>query len=362
MSTETKGMATIGAQLNSRKAALALLVLALGALLAPGRLMASASAAGVALGCGPKPSWIASATLPQTAQDQFGACFQSGSNQAEAFLAVTNNRPYAELLTLSGAGIDLPLSSFSDPLAERLASGLSDLGPGGGAATILIGPGERATLAIDRPALGAGEVAEMIAAPANAFAVGALAWALLSSATKQVSLPAAMRSCVLAAVHGALPSPPRPERALGRMKVCVNASGLPGKAEMRLRRLAARALSGGAFRTVLHREGSEPHRARIAFTIAPSNPNLINPEIHLGNANLGTIPSGRRTVRHLSASGGAPPYRFYIVPEQGGPTVPPWLILAADGTLFVEPPEGSIAVNLAVEVVDSNGEHSVVPY
>jgi hypothetical protein len=355
-------MATIGAQLNSRRAALALLVLALGAVLAPARLLASASGAGVGLGCGPKPSWIASATLPQTAQDQFGGCFTSGSNQAEAFLGVANNRPYAELLTLTGAGIDLPLSSFSDPLAERLAKGFSDLGPGRGASTFLLGPGGRATLAIDRPAPGVGQVAEMIAAPANAFAVGALAWALMSSATKQGSLPAATRSCVLAAVHGALSSPPRPERALRRMNACVNASGLPGKAEMRLHRLAARVLGDGAFHTVLHREGSEPHRARIAFTIAVSNPNLINPDIHLGNANLGTVPGGRRTVGHLSATGGAPPYRFYIVPEPGGPTVPPWLTLAADGTLYVEPPEESLAVNFAVEAVDSNGEHSVVPY
>jgi hypothetical protein len=355
----------ISAQLYSRNSALCSVLCAVlvSAVLAPASPAAITDRTrSLPDGCGPKPSWIASATLPQTAQDQFGGCFASSSNQAEAFLGVTNNRPYAELLTLSGAGIDPPLSSFSDPLAERLASGLSDLGPGGGASTFLLGPGGRATLAIDRPAPGVGQVAQMIAAPANAFAVGALAWGLLSSVSKQVSLPAATLSCVLAAVHGALLSPPRPERALRRIKACVNASGLPGKAEMRLSRLAARALGDGAFRTVLHREGSEPHRARIAFTIAPSNPNLINPEIHLGNANLGTLPSGRRTVRHLSASGGAPPYRFYIVPEQGGPTVPPWLTLAADGTLFVKPPEESLSVNFAVEVIDSNGEHSVVPY
>ena len=50
------------------------------------------------------------------------------------------------------------------------------------------------------------------------------------------------------------------------------------------------------------------------------------------------------------------------MPEPGGPSVPPWLRLAADGTLTIEPPIGATSVNLPVEVVDSNGEHSVVPY
>ena len=361
MSTESKGDGRIGAQLNSGKAALAPRVLALGALLVAACLTTSADGASVALGCGPQPSWIASATLPQPAQDQFGACFASGSNQAEARLEVANNRPYAELLMLSGVGVDLPLSSFSDPLAERLAKGLSDLSRAG-PSTFLLGPGGRATLAIDRPAPGLTSAAQMTAVPANPFAVGALAWSLVSSAAKQVSLPAATQTCVLAAVHGALSTPPRPELALRRMFTCVNASGLPGKAQRRMRSIAARVLGDGALHTVVHEEGAEPHRARIAFTIAPSNPDLINPGIHLGNANLGTLPSGRRTVRRLSASGGVPPYRFYIVPEPGGPTVPPWLTLTADGTLYVEPPEGSVAVNFAVEVVDSDGEHSVVPY
>ena len=67
------------------------------------------------------------------------------------------------------------------------------------------------------------------------------------------------------------------------------------------------------------------------------------------------MPGGRTTVEHLSATGGTPPYRFYLVPEPGGPGVPSWLHLAADGTLTLEPPAGVAAVTLPVEVVDSNG-------
>jgi hypothetical protein len=200
-------------------------------------------------------------------------------------------------------------------------------------------------------------------APDNALGVGALAWALLEAAGKHLSLPLGTRSCIAAAVYGGLSSPPHPEWALRRIHGCVDSSGLPGNAEKLLRKLAYRLLRGPSFRDVVRREGREPHPTRIAFTLAPSNPNLVNPAIHLGPANLGTLLGGQRIVKHLSATGGTPPYRFYIVPESGGPEVPPWLALAADGTVTIEPPVGEpVKVNLAVEVVDSNGEHSIVPY
>jgi hypothetical protein len=74
------------------------------------------------------------------------------------------------------------------------------------------------------------------------------------------------------------------------------------------------------------------------------------------------VTAGTTTVERLSATGGVPPYRFYAVPEAGGPGVPGWLHLAASGTLILEPPAGATAVTLPVEVVDSTGAHSVTPY
>ena len=354
----------IGPRPNRRKAArrAAPCAIALSALLAPASLAASPNRTNLPGGCGPRPSWIESATLPEESQDALPSCFSSSSNQAEALLSIANNRPYAQLITLHGAEIEQTLSSFQDPLAARLTTGLSRLSSPKGSSTFLLGPEEHATLAIDRPAPGAAQAVDMTPAPANAFAVASLAWALLSAASKRLSLPAATQTCILAAVYGALQSPPHPERALWRMQACVNVSHLRMNAQKLLRGLAARLLRAPFFREVVHLQGAESHRARIAFLTSPSNPDLINPEIHLGPANLGTLPSGELTVRHLSASGGAPPYRFYLVPEPGGPGVPSWLKLAADGTLSIEPPVGSFTVALPVEVVDSNGEHSVVGY
>jgi hypothetical protein len=346
-------------QLNNRRVALAAVLCAtsLSATLAS----ASPSPANPP-GCRPRPSWIESATLPTEGQGPFQGCFSSNSSQAEALLSIANNRPYAQLITVSGTQLDLPESSFAGSLEGALSRLLASLRSGMGRSAFLLSPGARARLAIDRPAPGEAQRVNVDPAPVNAFAVGALAWTLLSTAAKHRSLPTATLSCIAVVVYASLSSPSQPEEALRRMHACVNASRLSRNAERLLRKLASRLLRGRFFREVIHREGTEHHPARIAFQISPSNPNLINPAIHLGPASFGTLPAGRRTVEHLSASGGTPPYRFYIVPEPGGPGVPPWLHLAADGTLTLETPPGSATVSLPVEVVDSNGEHSVVPY
>ena len=262
---------------------------------------------------------------------------------------------------MGGAQLDLSESSFGGSLEGALSKLLASASSGMGPSAFLLGPGEGAKLAIDRPAPGEAQRVNVDPASVNAFAVGALAWTLLSTAAKHLSLPTATQSCIAAVVYGALSSPPQPAEALRRMHACVNASGLSRNAKL-LRKLASRVLRRRFFSEVIHREGTESRSARIAFQISPSNPNLINPAIHLGPASFGTLPGGQRTVEHLSATGGTPPYRFYIVPEPGGPGVPSWLQLAAAGTLTVEPPVGATAVSLPVEVVDSNGEHSVVPY
>jgi hypothetical protein len=326
-------------------------------------ILASASAGSSSLpGCGLRPSWIESAGLPAEGQGALQSCFSSSSSQSEAVLSIVNKRPYAQLITVNGAALELSEFSFASSLEAAFSRRLANSSSGTGTSAFLIGPGEGEKLAIDRPAPGEAQRVNVDPAPDNAFAVGALAWTLLSTATKHLSLPVATESCIATVVYASLPSPPQPEEALRRMHACVNASALSKNAEKLLRKLAGRLLRRHFFKEVISREGTELPPARMVFTIAPTNPNLINPAIHLGPATFGTLPGGQRTVEHLSATGGTPPYRFYIVPEPGGPVVPSWLHLAADGTLTVEPPEGSTATNLPVEVVDSNGEHSVVPY
>jgi hypothetical protein len=70
------------------------------------------------------------------------------------------------------------------------------------------------------------------------------------------------------------------------------------RAQELLRGLASRLLRGRFFKRAIGREGTEPRPARIALTVAASNPELINPDIHLGPASLGTVPGGRTTVKH----------------------------------------------------------------
>ena len=144
------------------------------------------------------------------------------------------------------------------------------------------------------------------------------------------------------------------------MHACLNAAPVSGRAGQLLRALAARLLRGALFQRVIHRQGTEPHPARIASRSPPRTPNSSTPTS--GSARRASPRAGRarRIVEHLTATGGTPPYRFYIVPEPGGPGVPSWLHLASDGTLTLEPPPGVAPVTLPVEVVDSTGQHSVV--
>ena len=75
---------------------------------------------------------------------------------------------------------------------------------------------------------------------------------------------------------------------------------------------------------------------RAFLWIPPSIPGPIDSAISLGPANF-NVPGEEKTVEHLTASGGSPPYRFYVVPEPDQAGVPYWFQLAADGTLILEP-------------------------
>lgn len=345
-----------GVQLRFVPAVLAC-ALALGGALSTASSVAGASRA-TPSGCGQPPAWVQSATVVNEAREQLPACFASGSNQAEAVLSVSNNRPYAQLVTVSGASLDLAESSFHGSLQTALARLLANSSSSHGPAAFLLGPGETATLAFDRPAPGPAQIVHVDPAPDNAFAVGALTWRLLNGASKRVRVPLTVQGCIASAIVGALSGPPGPERALRRIHTCVNAASRGPRGV--LEGLAGRVLRDSSFKQVIHREGTEPHRSPIAYAMSASNPNLPNPAIQLGPSNLGGLPAGRLTVRHLTASGGTPPYRFYPALEAGGPGLPSWLHLAADGTLTLEPPADTTSVVVAVEVVDANGEHSVV--
>jgi hypothetical protein len=284
-------------QLNSRKAALAAVLCAIPL----SATLASASPSPANLpSCGPRPSWIESATLPAEGQGPFQSCFSSNSSQAEALLSIANNRPYAQLITISGAQLDLSESSFAGSLEGALSRLLANSSSGMGPSAFLLGPGEGAKLAIERPAPGEAQRVNVDPASVNAFAVGALAWTLLSTAAKHLSLPTATQSCIAAAVYASLSSPPQPEEALRRMHACVNASRLSRNAEKLLRKLASRLLLRRFFREVIHREGTEPRWPSAAYM--PARASAV--------AAPGGARRARRTAKRqpiVSALSGSPP-------------------------------------------------------
>jgi hypothetical protein len=335
-------------------------VIALGGALAPAALAATAAGPALPGGCEAKPEWIESATLPTAATDPLRSCF-ADPGQAEATVSILNNRPYAQLITVRGMALDLAKSSFGSALAGQAARLLAQASSGHSVSAFLLGPGDEAKLAVDRPPPGAGREIHIDPAPDNAFAVGAQAWALLSAAGKRLSLPAGTAGCILTAVYATLSGPPHPARALARIRACIDAAGLPAHLQALLLHLAARPLSDAFFQSVIERQGSEPHPARLALWIPPSIPGPIDSAISLGPANF-NVPGEEKTVEHLTASGGSPPYRFYVVPEPDQAGVPYWFQLAADGTLILEPPAEFAPFDFFIEVVDSNGERSYVPY
>lgn len=313
-------------------------------------------------GCGSPPSWIDSVTLPDSNQDPLPACFSSKSSDTEAVLNVVNNRGYAQTVTVSGAKINVTKSSFASSFEGQIGKLLAQLSSGSGPSAFELGPGEGASIAIDRPPpqLAALEI-HIDPAGKTAWGVGELAWALLTTAKDQIGVPVDMENCVQAAVYNTLSADRGPDTAIGQMHSCVDAaSGLSGTAKAVLEKLAYGLLVDDFFYKLLDLEDSEVYPARIEFTIPGSNPTFTNPNIHVGPANYGTLPDGSTTTEHLTANGGTPPYRYYIWNDPANMAgVPSWVSLAPDGTLTIEPPaSASGEVSFYVYAFDSNGEHS----
>ncbi len=313
-------------------------------------------------GCGPPPSWIDSVTLPDSNQDPLPACFSSKSDQAEAVLNVVNNRGYAQTVTVSGAKIDVAKSVFAASFEGQIGKLLAQLSSGNGPSAFVLGPGESASITIDRPPpQQAAQEIHIDPAGKTASGVGELAWALLTTAKDQIGVPVDMENCVQAAVYNTVSADRGPDSAIGQMHSCVDAaSGLSGTAKAVLEKLAYGLLVDDFFYKLLDLEDSEVYPAKIEFTIPGSNPTFTSPDIHISPLDLGTVPDGQQTVVHLSASGGVAPYRFYVWNEPANAAkVPRWVTLGTDGTLTIEPPShASGEVSFAVYAFDADGEHS----
>ncbi len=311
-------------------------------------------------GCGGSPSWLDEVSLPDSNQDPLPVCFSSTSNNAEAVLNMVNNRGYAQVITISGAKIDVAKSHFADSLEGEAATLFAALGSKGNSSTFILGPGDSATVTIDRPTpQQAAQEVHIDQAPEVASGVGELAWAVLSTASDSVSVPVDRVNCIMSAVYNASSSGSDPSSAIDQMHSCIDAAAA-GTAKDLLKKLSYGLLVDDFFYKVIDLEGDSLYPPQTGFTIPGSNPTFTSPDIHISPLNLGTLPDGQTTTVQLTATGGTAPYLFYIWNEPvNAAKVPSWVHLATDGTLTIEPPEGASGeVSFAVYAFDANGDHS----
>lgn len=322
--------------------------------------LALASPVQAANQCETAPAWISTASLPNAARDTLSACFSARSDQAEALLSVSSTRDYAELITLSGR-VDFGKSSFAGFVGAGLAALLHGFSSAS-SEVLVLGPYEHATLSIDRPAPEVPtKTLRLSAALGVPSALAGRVWSFLSAAARRrVVVPHGIKSCLAASLVGSASSAHVAAALLGRTERCVTDATTSGtQPERLLRALAGALLSKGLLIRAAALERREPRAAGVAFTIPRTRAGPVNPKIHVTVADLGDVSDGRATVEHLHASGGTPPYRYYLWSEPGVPPVPSWVDLAPDGTLSLEPPGGtSTDVSLSVYVIDANGYSS----
>jgi hypothetical protein len=311
-------------------------------------------------GCGGAPRWVDEVSLPDSNEDPLPICFSNSSNEAEAVLNMVNNRGYVQVVTISGAKVDVTKSLFADSLEGEVAKLFADLGSGGSSSTFILGPGDSATITIDRPPpQQAAQEVHIDQAAQVVSGVGELAWALLSTASDAVSVPVDRTDCIMTAVYNAASSGRGPSSAIDQMHSCIDAAA-SGTAKDVLQKLSYGLLVDDFFYKVIDLEGDSLYPPQTGFTIPGSNPTFTSPNIHISPLNLGTLPDGQTTTVQLTATGGTAPYLFYIWNEPiNAAKVPSWVHLASDGTLTIEPPEGTNGeVSFAVYAFDANGDHS----
>jgi hypothetical protein len=163
-------------------------------------------------------------------------------------------------------------------------------------------------------------------------AIAQLAWSFLTDARGTCTSPSIKR-CIAASVYTMVALQRMPERALGQMHRCVDHGydRFHPANKHRLRALARRVFSDARLGIALGSvAGADRAVPKVTFVVLGSAPARVNPKIHLGNANFGAVVDGRRAVERLTATGGKPPYRFYIHNEVGM-MAPAWLQLALTG-------------------------------
>ena len=309
--------------------------------------------------CTSVASWITARPTASVGPARISACLSPSTTQTGALLNVTNNRDYAQLITITGAPAQVVGLSPSNRPGAQLQRLLAALG--GTEDLLVLGPYARATVALDRPppATAARQIA-VSAAGNQLSALAGRAWTVLSAAAHGSSLPALAPGCLATALVGAASSAITP-RCVARCDATLrgwrverrDTSGAAAHGSRRRRAIAAGARPLG-------RAGGEGSgRDRRLLCDPGSAPGAVDPSIRIGLPALGTVPDGVSTVARLTASGGVAPYRFYLLTEPGGAPVPSWVRLTAAGILTITPPRGaSLQLMLLVFAVDATGEYS----
>jgi hypothetical protein len=314
--------------------------------------------------CGEVPSWITAASFPRNRNEALPSCISNRTDAGALRVNIVNNRGYAQFVTVSGARVAAERSgSWSTSVDSIITNELARRSSANGPSSFVLGPGASATIALDRPLDLVGQRSVVIrGAPRGGSAVGQLAWTLVSAiekVKKKVSVPRSVTNCVTGVLYNSTSSVADAASSISALRSCLQAgAGLTGIAKAALKKIGTAVLVTDVFHKVIDLEGDEAFPPRMEFVFQGTS--KTNPDIELGNLDVGTVPAGKTTTWRLTAAGGTPPYAFAVstISKNIG-RVPDWVSLHPDGTLSISPPANTNEyIAFSVFVVDATGRRS----
>jgi len=314
--------------------------------------------------CGEVPSWITGASFPRGRNEALPSCISNRTDAGALRVNIVNNRGYAQLVTVTGARVAAERSgSWSSSVDKIITDELARRNPANRPSSFVLGPGASATIALDRPLDLVGQRSVVIrGAPRGGSAVAQLAWTLVSAIEKvkeKVAVPRSVTNCITGVLYNSTSAAASAESSISSLRSCLEAgAGLKGIAKEALKKIGSAVLVTDVFHKVVDLHGDEAFPPRIEFIFQGASRN--NPDIELGNLDVGTVPAGKTTTWRLTARGGSPPYAFAIstISKNIG-RVPDWVSLDSGGTLSISPPAGtSEYVTFSVFATDATGRRS----
>lgn len=289
------------------------------------------------------PSWLTGMSFPNGIHDGIRSCLAPETDDHTVFVNIVNNRGYAQLLTITGAPLDVDRTSFVQSMDGLITRGLVNAATTLNSSNFILGPGAGVTLAIPRNTSVGVHHVTIAADTITAAPFHALMWTLLKKMSGVGQIDGVV-SCAVVAIRTFTPDSDV-AKLLINVKKCVEGainaaavSGLVSEATGKaMKGIAAATLVVKSFTLLLDYLSDATYPPRIEFSMRGLLSD-INANIRLTNGSLGDIAAGSSTTRMLIASGGTGPYTFKIMRAVDFSPVPAWVVLQPDGQLSVTPP------------------------